>query len=81
MLPAALRRCAALAVLALAAGCRSPEADAAVAEHLQQMSDAIVAMQDQMSVMSTTVDSLVTVTAKQDTLIKRLAAVNGVPIP
>jgi hypothetical protein len=81
MLPAGMRRCSALALLVLAAGCRSPAADAAVAEQLQQMSDAIVAMQDQMSVMSTTVDSLVTITAKQDTLIKRLAAVNGVPTP
>ena len=75
------RRRWALALLVLAAGCRSPAADAAVAEQLAQMSDALVAMRDQMAVMSTTVDSLVVVAAKQDTLIKKLAAANGVPTP
>jgi hypothetical protein len=77
----ALRRVSALALLALAAGCRSPAADAAVAEQLAQMSDAIVRMQDQLASTTTTLDSLVMVAAKQDTLIKRLAAVSGVPTP
>jgi hypothetical protein len=78
---AALRRQTALALIVLAAGCRSPAADAAVAEQLSQMTDAIIAMQDQMAVLATTVDSLVAVTAKQDTLVKRLAAASGVPTP
>lgn len=77
----AVRRCWALALLVLAAGCRSPAADAAVAEQLAMMSDALVAMRDQIAVTSMTVDSLVMVAAKQDTLIKRLAAVSGVPTP
>ena len=81
MLNTRLRRCTALALLVLAAGCRSPAADAAVAEQLAQMSDAIIAMQDQMSVLSTTVDSLVSVTARQDTLMKRLATSSGMPAP
>ena len=59
----------------------SPTADAAVAEQLAQVSDALVAMQDQIAMNSTTVDSLVQVLAKQDTLIRRLAAVSGVPVP
>ncbi len=71
----------ALALLVLAAGCRSPAADAAVAEQLAQMSDALVGMRDQVAVMSTTVDSLVIVAARQDTLIKKLAAASGVPAP
>jgi hypothetical protein len=78
---AVLRRCSALALLTLAAGCRSPAADAAIAEQLSQMSDAVIALQDQMSVLATTVDSLTLVAAKQDTLIRRLAAVSGVPTP
>jgi len=78
---AALRRRWALALLVLAAGCRSPAADAAIAEQLAQMSDAIVAMQDQIAMNSVTVDSLVLVVARQDTLIKRMAAVSGVPVP
>ncbi|MBI2408377.1 MAG: hypothetical protein HYV19_08780 [Gemmatimonadetes bacterium] len=76
-----LRRVSALALLAFAAGCRSPAADAAVAEQLAQMSDAIIRMQDQLAANTTTLDSLVMVAAKQDTLIKRLAAVSGVPTP
>jgi len=71
----------ALALLVLAAGCRSPTADAAIAEQLAQVSDALVAMQDQIAMNSTTVDSLVQVVARQDTLIRRLAAVSGVPVP
>ena len=52
----------------------------AIAEQFTQVSDALVDMRDQMVVMSGTVDSLVMVVARQDTLIKRLAAVNGVPL-
>jgi hypothetical protein len=74
-------RCWALALLILAAGCRSPAADAAVAEQLGQMSDALVAIRDQLAVMSTTVDSLVIVAAKQDSLIKKLAVANGIQAP
>lgn len=80
MKPMKTRRWA-LALLVLAAGCRSPVADAAVAEQLAQMSDALVGMRDQLAVMSTTVDSLVIVAARQDTLIKKLAVANGVQTP
>src|SRR5512140_481386 len=75
---ASLRRCA-LALIVLAGGCRSPAADAAVAEQLAQMSDALVGMRDQVAVLSNTVDSLVIVAARQDSLIKRLAATSGAP--
>lgn len=75
------RRRWALALLVLAAGCRSPTADVAIAEQLAQVSDALVAMQDQIAANAVTVDSLVQVVARQDTLIKRLAAVSGVPTP
>ncbi len=71
----------ALALLVFACGCRSPEADMAIAEQFTQVSDALVDMRDQMVVMSGTVDSLVLVVARQDTLIRRLAAVNGIPVP
>jgi len=71
----------ALALLVLACGCRSPEADMKVAEQFTQVSDALVDLRDQMVVMSGTVDSLVAVVAKQDTLIKRLAAASNVQVP
>jgi hypothetical protein len=81
MLPTLIRRRCSLALLVLAAGCRSPAADAAVAEQLTQMSDALVAMRDQTAMLTTTVDSLVVVAAKQDSLIKKLAAASNVPLP
>ena len=71
----------ALAVLIFAGACRSPTADAAVAEHLAQMSDALVAQRDQLAMLTTTVDSLAMVAARQDTVMRRLAAVTGVPLP
>lgn len=71
----------ALALLVVAASCRSPAADAAIAEQLQQMSDALVAMRDQVAVMSTTVDSLAVVAAKQDSLIKKIAGASNIPLP
>lgn len=76
-----VRRCWALGLLVLAGGCRSPQADMAVAEQFMQVSDALVDIRDQMVVMSGTVDSLVQVAARQDTIIRRMAAVNGVPVP
>jgi hypothetical protein len=74
------RRCWPLVLVVLLSGCRSPAADAAVAEQLAQMSDALVGMRDQVAVMATTVDSLVLVAARQDSVIKQLAAVSGVPV-
>jgi len=71
----------ALAALLFAGSCRSPAADAAVAEQFTQISDALVAQRDQIVALTTTVDSLVMVAAKQDTLLRRMAAVNGVPVP
>ncbi len=71
----------ALGLLVFACGCRSPQADVAIAEQFTQVSDALVDMRDQMVVMSGTVDSLVQVVARQDTIIRRMAAVNGVPVP
>lgn len=70
----------ALGLLVLACGCRSPQADMLIAEQFTQVSDALVSMRDQMVVMSGTVDSLVQVVARQDTIIRRMAAVNGVPL-
>jgi len=68
-----------LTLVVLAAGCRSPEADMKVAEQFTQVSDALVDIRDQMVVMSGTVDSLVLVVARQDTLIRQLQAANGIP--
>jgi hypothetical protein len=76
-----LPRPLALAALILVGSCRSPAADAAVAEHLAQMSDALVAQRDQLAMLTTTVDSLVLVAARQDSLLKKLAATSGVQVP
>lgn len=70
-----------MALAIVAGACRSPAADAAVAEQLSQMTNEIIGLRDQMAMLSTTVDSLVIVAARQDTLIKRMAAMNGAPTP
>ena len=63
-------------------GCPSnPVAQADAAQLITEMSDAIAQLQQESAALQTQVDSLRLVAARQDTLIARLAAVTGVPIP
>jgi len=73
------RVAAALALLG-AGACASPEAMVQLQEQLVQASDAINSVQVNLSVMQGTLDSLVTVVAKQDSTIVRLANATGVPV-
>jgi hypothetical protein len=73
------RVAAALALLG-ADACASPEAMVRLQEQLVQAGDAINNLQVNLSVLQGTLDSLVTVVAKQDTTITRLAAAAGVPV-
>jgi hypothetical protein len=70
--------CVAL-VLALAAGCRSPQSDAYLVEQMRQMADELNASRQQTSDLQTQLDSLRSVVARQDTLLTRLAGMAGVP--
>ena len=65
----------------LLAGCTNPRVQANMAEAMIGFNNELSALkQDQLDLQST-VDSLKTVVAKQDTLVKRLATLAGVPLP
>jgi prefoldin subunit 5 len=63
------------------AGClRSPAADAATAQALTQIADQLGAMQQDNAALQNQLDSLRAVVARQDTVLRRLANLAGVPI-
>lgn len=66
-------------VLLLAIACRSPSADAYIAEQLRTLGDELNASRQQEAQMQTELDSLRNVVARQDTLLKRLADMAGLP--
>lgn len=70
---------AAIAVMPLAAGCRSPQQDAYLVEQLQQMANELNASRQQAADLQAQLDSLRTTVARQDTLLTRLATMAGVP--
>jgi septal ring factor EnvC (AmiA/AmiB activator) len=71
-------RVAMAATLSLSTGCRSPQADAYVAEQLRQMADELNASRQQQAQIQSELDSLHAVVARQDTLLGRLAGMAGV---
>ena len=73
------RRIVSIALLELLASCRSPQADAYLAEQIRQLGDELNASRQQEAQMQADLDSLRTVVAKQDTLLTRLAGMAGVP--
>lgn len=63
-------------------GCPSdPVAQADAAQVITELADAIGELQQNNAVLQDQVDSLKLVVARQDTMIARLAAVTGVPVP
>jgi hypothetical protein len=69
---------AALAVLSL--GCVNPAANADLAQQLQEMGDAITDTRAENAVLREQMDSLRTVVARQDTVVRQLASMAGVPM-
>ena len=62
-------------------GClRNPAADAATAQAITQISDQLGAMQQDNAELQAQVDSLRTLVARQDTVVRRLANLAGVPM-
>lgn len=62
-------------------GClRNPAADAATAQALTEIADQLGALQQDNAALQTQVDSLRTVVARQDTVLRRLANMAGVSI-
>ncbi len=72
----------ALLVAATLTGClRNPAADAAAAQALTEIADQLGAMQQDNAALQNQVDSLRTVVARQDSVLRRLANMAGVPMP
>ncbi|MEO8334356.1 MAG: hypothetical protein ABI664_05260 [bacterium] len=81
MRPLPLRRIALAWVLVLAASCRNPQADALIAEQMQEMGDALNDARQETAMMHEQIDSLRTMVARQDTLLRQIAGMAGVPVP
>ena len=69
---------ASVCALALVAGCRSPQADAYIAEQMRSMGDELNASREQAALMQGQLDSLGVVVARQDSLLTRLAGMAGI---
>ncbi|HVX42073.1 MAG TPA: hypothetical protein VHB25_21110 [Gemmatimonadaceae bacterium] len=67
-------------VLLGASGCMTPRQQAMIAQELTDAADQIGDLRSDVAQLQSDVDSLKLVVAHQDTLIKRIAAVNGVPL-
>jgi ATP-dependent protease Clp ATPase subunit len=74
-----------LLVVALATlgACGGPltSGDTTLAETLIDMSDALIAVRDETALLQAQVDSLREHVARQDTILRRLASVAGMPLP
>ena len=70
-----------LGTLALGGACRSPQADAAIAEQLQQVGDELNAVRQDNAATVEQLDSLKLIVARQDTLLRQIAGMAGVPVP
>ena len=77
-----LKRSALLAIVTAAAGCLpATERDFQMAQTVTEMSDAVNEIRQMSYELQDRVDSLTTIVAKRDTLIRQLANLAGVPIP
>ncbi len=77
-----LKRSALLALVVGATGCLpATERDLQVAQTIQEMSDAVNEVRVLSYELQDRLDSLTTVVAKRDTVIRQLANLAGVPVP
>ena len=70
---------AASAVILATASCATPKFQADVATQLRAAADEMLLQRQDMLLLQEQIDSLKAVTAKQDTLLKRLANLAGMP--
>ena len=76
-----MRRVALVPVLALGlAACPASRADIAISEQIIQLGDGLNDLRQENAVLQQQVDSLILVVAKQDTVIRQLANLSGVPL-
>jgi predicted small metal-binding protein len=74
-------RIAVVGALLLAVSCRNPQADAVIAEQMRDLADELSNAHQETAMMHDQIDSLRTVLARQDTLLRQLAAMANVPVP
>ena len=67
--------------VALAACVPNPTADAATAEAINEIGHELGMLRDENATLQMQVDSLKTVVARQDTLLRRVANAAGMPVP
>lgn len=77
----ALQLSLALALFALAGCLRDPNADANTAEAITALGDELSYLKQDNAQLQGQLDSLRVVVARQDTLVRRLAGMAGVPVP
>jgi hypothetical protein len=70
----------ALVASALAGCLRNPSADAATAQALTEIAEQLAALQQDNAALQSQIDSLLTVVARQDTVVRRVANLAGVPL-
>lgn len=75
-------RIATVAAVLLAVAC-APDTTAGIntGQALVELGDALNAVREEQSILQTQVDSLREVVARQDTLIRQIANIAGVPVP
>ena len=71
----------ATAMILATASCATPKFQAEVAVQLRAVADEMQVQRQEMMVMQEQIDSLKVVAAKQDTIIRRLANLSGMPLP
>ena len=76
-----LHRIAFVGALVLVASCRNPQADAVIAEQMRDLADELNNTHQETAMMHDQLDSLRSVVARQDTLLRQLAGMAGVPVP
>jgi capsid protein len=73
---------AALIAGALATACRpGPSADLALGQTMIELTDAVSGLQQDNALLQAQIDSLRDAVARQDTLVRRLANMAGMPVP
>jgi len=70
-----------LAVAFVSLSCRDPRAEANIAQAMMDVGSAISEINQNLGEMHNTIDSLQIVVAKQDTIIRNLANLAGMPLP
>jgi len=76
-----MRRALVLLSLATSISCRDPRAEANIAQAMMDVGNAVTQIQQDLGDLHNQIDSLKEVAARQDTVIRKLANLVGVPTP